>query len=329
MTDLKVLRNDEAKEVYTFGKVVKPRKIKVVELTRKDCEKVPELAKYFVVNNKYLDRFHIPELTAEQYAEIAKEFKQSSRFDERNLKLETASDYYIRKARVIAVAKDLGISPNLLDTSDYFWDERMYTEYDFWHNVRVVDDAWREEGEDMRNASSYKVYVSMDAKSTVLDTELYDTLYNFCYTAVVQRKAMLLCKVDKCISFLQSLVEYTNGFKENISTAHRATLNSYFTFFTELLKDKEGRAYIVNNNDVEVFAANESTRTDYIETYRNMLRGLTKCKGDELDFFRTDMSLVEDPYIEQILAKELDPEDFLSGTYLENEGEEDTEYCED
>lgn len=328
MTDLKVLRNEDSKEVYTFSKVTKPSKIKIVELTPENCKKLPALAKYFKVNNKFLDRFHIPEITKAQYEELAKEFNQGARFDKKNLKFETATDYYIRKARVLAIAKDLGISANLLDTTDYIWDERYYTEYNFWHNVDVVEDAWREEGEDLRNASAYKVYIEMDAKSNALDEALWDSLYKFCYKAIVSRKAMLLCKVDKCLSFLFSVVEYSNGFKENITSAQKATLSSYFEFFTELLKDEKGAEFIKSTNDVEVFAKCEATHNDYVETYRSMLRSLIRCKGDELEFFRTDLSDVEDPYIEEILAKEIDPEDLLSGSYLENEDGDADEYEE-
>lgn len=319
--DLRTLRNENT-EVVTPVRAKAP-KLKIAALTRKDCEAVPALAKYFVVNYKELDRFHIPEITAEQYEELAKEFKKTARFDERNLKFATASDYYIRKARVMAVAKDLGVSPSFIDTTDYIWDERMYTEYSFWHNVDVVDDAWREEGEDLRYANSWKVYIGMDAKSAMLDTDLYDTLYKLCFASIIHRKAMLLCKIDKCLSFLQSVVEYTYGFKENITASQKYTLEGYLTFFTDLLNDEDFSKFISKNNDVTVFADNESTHRDYIETYRSMIRSLVRCSGEELEFFRTEMSIAEDPYIEEILAKEIDPEDCLSGTYLENE--EDTE----
>lgn len=329
MTDLKVLRNENSKEVYTFNKVTKPTKIKLSALTLESCKNVPALVKYFTVNNKQLDRFHIPEITKAQYEELAKEFNQGARFDKKNLKFETATDYYIRKARVLAIAKDLGISASLLDTTDYIWDERYYTEYNFWHNVDIVDDAWREEGDDLREASGYKVYIEMDAKSNSLDEAIWDSLYKFCYKAIVSRKAMLLCKVDKCLSFLFSVAEYSNGFRENITSAQKATLSSYVEFFTELLTDEKGAEFIKSTNDIEVFAKCEDTHKDYVETYRSMLRSLVRCKGDELEFFRTDMSTVEDPYIEELLAKEMDSEDVLSGAYLENEDSEEGEDSED
>lgn len=313
--DLKSLGNTEK---VTYKSVVKPNKLKIAALTTKDCERVPAFAKYFIVNDKKLDRFHIPEISAEQYAKIAEIFKKSSKFDERNLKLETASSYYVRKARVINLANELGVSPSFIDTTDYYWDENMYTEFDFWHNLDLVEESWRNEGEDLRNASSYKVYIEMDAKSAYLDESLYTDLYKLCYKAVVIRKAMLLCKVDKCISFLQSIVDYTNGFSENITVAHRQTMMGYFTFFKELLTDDSFREFAATHNDIDVFANNPSTHRDYVESYRSMMRGLTRCSGDDLGFFKTDLSMVEDPYLDELLAKTTDPEDYLSGTYLNN-----------
>ncbi len=293
-------------------------KLKISALTVKDCENAPELAKYFFVNNKHLDRFHVPVITAEEYEEIAKTFKVTARFNKQNLKYENATPYYIRKARIAKLANELGISANLIDTRDYIWDERYYTEYSFMRNIDVVEDAWRNNEEDPREFSSYKVYCQMDGQGASVDMKLFDALYEFCYKAVITRKAMLLCKVDKCISFLQSVIAYTNGFADNITAVHRSTLQSYTQFFTELLQDAEASKYIASTNDIEVFANNEDTRQDYIESYKLMLKGLAKCKNEDLEFYRTDMSQVEDPYLDSILANEMSFEDCLSGTYIEN-----------
>lgn len=300
-------------------------KIKIAELTPESCKDAPELAKYFFVNNKHLDRFHIPSVTAEEYAELAKSFKTTSRFNKKNLDMNTATDYYIRKARLMKVANDLGISVNLLDAKDYIWDERYYTEYSLMRNFDVVEDAWRISEEDPREFSSYKVYCQMDGKGVAVDMKEFDALYQFCYRAVLKRRAMLLCKVDKCIGFLQSIIASTNGFSENMTGEQRATLARYVTFFSELAQDEEASTYIASTNDIEVFANNEDTKKDYIETYRSMLKGLTKCRSEDLEHYRTEMSLVEDPYLEKILADEEDFEDCLSGTYLTDASEDEDE----
>lgn len=296
-------------EVVTYKSQLK---LKLAALTLEDCEKCPQLKKYFRANNTDLDRFHIPEIDAERYAEIASTFRRTSRFNEANLKMETASDYYIRKARVQALAEELGVSSSFLDTTDYCWDEKFYTVFDTMRQIDELEDAWKDNEDDYRSWSAHKIYIELDPKHSAMDYELYNSLYHFCYTMIVNRKAMLLCKVDKCISFLHSLIEYTNGFAENVTGAQLATMRSYMNFFTETLTDAETAAWIQATNDVEVFGKNEALHNDYVETYRTMLRGIVR--GGSIEDFRQMMSKVEDPYLDEILADEdLEP---LSEAYL-------------
>ena len=289
-------------------------KLKVAALTLKDCDIAPILRKYFKANNKLLDRFHIPEISAERYAEIAAKFKRTSRFNEANLKMDTASDYYIRKARVQNVAEELGVSPNFIDTTDYVWDENFYTAFSTMRQIDELDDAWKLNEDDSRYWSANKVYIECDPKHNVVDYELYDSLYHFCYTAIVNRKAMLLCKVDKCLSFLHRLAEYTNGFAENATSAHMATLRSYMSFFIETLSDKDAVAWLANTNDVKVFGNNEALHNDYVDTYRTMLKGIVR--GGDIESFRQILSKVEDPYIDEILT-DIETET-LSESYLKD-----------
>ena len=289
-------------------------KLKVAALTLKDCEVAPSLRKYFKANNKQLDRFHIPEISAERYAEIAAKFKRTSRFNEANLKMDTASDYYIRKARVQNVAEELGVSPSFIDTTDYVWDENFYTVFSTMRQIDELDDAWRLNEDDSRYWSANKVYIECDPKHTAIDYELYDSLYHFCFTAIVNRKAMLLCKVDKCLSFLHSLAEYTNGFAENVTGAHMATLRSYMSFFIETLSNEDAAAWLASTNDVEVFGNNEALHNDYVDTYRTMLKGIVR--GGDIEGFRQTLSKVEDPYIDEILT-DIETET-LSEAYLKD-----------
>jgi hypothetical protein len=191
----------------------------------------------------------------------------------------------------------------------------------------MVDDLYREREVDEREASAYTVYVKQDAKCSATDIELWNSLFNFCYVAIVNRKAMLLHKVSQCLSFLVSVQEYSYGFTENVTSAQIATMKSYATFFKELLENEDALAFIKSTNDIEVFANNEATHSDYVETYRNMVRRVSGCTGEEINHFKVDLSQLEDPCIEELTAKELDPEDFLSGTYLENEdGNAESDY---
>lgn len=310
-----MLVNVKNNEVVTYKAQLK---LKIASLTLEDCEKCPQLRKYFRNGNTDLDRFHIPEITAKQYEEIAKTFKRTARFNEANLKFETATDYYIRKARVQALADELGVKPSFIDLKDYTWDESWYTVFNTMRQADAVEDAWRENEDDYREWSANKIYIDLEAKHSAMDYQLYDALHSFCYNAIINRKAMLFCKVDKCLNFLHSLVEYTNGFSENVTGSQLATLRSYMDFFTDILRDKEAVEFLKNTNDIEVFGNNEETRKDYIETYRSMLKSLVR--GGSIEDFRSSMSRLgftpEDPYLDEILADE--DIEILSGAYLKD-----------
>lgn len=301
------------------GLQILSKKIDITKLTREDFD-TPELrAKYFRANNRSLDRLHLPVMTAEVYNPIAQEEFNNPKMDKANLYFETASEYYIKKARLFVLACDLGVKPSTLDSSNYIWNEDYYIHSNFLINIDIAEELYRERGVDEREASAYEVYVAQDPKSCSADAALWDTLYRLCFKAIISRKAMLLGNVDKCLSTLQSMVEYTNGFSENISSVQRATLEKYCAHYTVLLTNEEFKLFSSANNDITLFADNKSTHKDYVETYRSLLRSLVRCSGEELETLRDIASTVEDPYIEEILAKDLDPEDFLSGGYLENE----------
>lgn len=310
-----MLVNVKNNEVVTYRTQLK---LKLAALTVEDCEKCPQLVKYFRNGNTALDRFHIPEITAEKYEEIAKTFKRTSRFNEANLKYATATDYYIRKARVQALADELGVKPSFIDLTDYTWDENWYTVYSTMRQADAIEDAWRDNEDDYREWSANKIYIEMEAKHNAMDYQLYETLYHFCYIAIVNRKAMLFCKVDKCLSFLHSLIEYTNGFSENVTGAQLAIMQGYLSFFTELLENEEAQAWLMSTNDIEVFGNNEALHNDYVETYRGMLRNIVR--GGSLQDFRPSLTKIADPYIEELLA-DLEDE-LLSEAYLSGEGED-------
>ena len=314
-----MLVNVKNNEIVTFKTQLK---LKLAALTVEDCKNCPQLAKYFRNGNTHLDRFHIPEISAERYAEIAQTFKRTSRFNEANLKLETATDYYVRKARVQALAEELGVKPSFIDLTDYSWDENWYTIYSTMRQADAIDDAWRENEDDYREWSANKIYIELDAKHNAMDYELWNNLHSFCYNAIVNRKAMLFTKVDKCLGFLNSLIEYTNGFSENVTGAQIAIMQSYMDFFMELLANEEAVEWLKATNDVEVFGKNEELHNDYVETYRGMLRSLVR--GGSLEDFRYSLSKVEDPYLDEILA-DLEDE-LLSEAYLSNESEEDEDF---
>lgn len=306
--------NSGVKNVRSLGK--SKFKIVLTALTREDCKLNNKLYKYFRNGNTDLDRFHVPEISKEKYEELIKLCPKTYRFKATNLKFETASEYYIRKMRLEAVARDLGIDVRDIDARGYSWDERYYTTYSLMRNYDEVEEAYRTSGEDYRDFSAWKVYISMDAKQTSLDMNMYNKLYRFCFSAIKARRAMLLSKVDKCLGFLISLAEYTNGFTENCTSAHAATLRSYVKYFADLYENKEAKAWFTSTNDIEVFAKNEATHNDYIETYRSMLKMLLR--DNDLEYFRDMLSVVDDPYIDEILEIREDASDVKSEAYLKH-----------
>lgn len=293
-------------------------KVDITTLTRADFSTAELRAKYFRNDNKELDRLHLPAMTKEVYEPIANEEFNNPKMHKDNLKFETASSYYIRKAQLYVLAFDLGISPKKLDSSNYIWNEDYYIHSNFYVNIEIAEDLYRERGIDYRNASANELYIGQDRKSKASDTVLWDELFNFCYNAVLLRKAMLLQKVSQCAGFLASVVESTYGFTENMSATQLATMRSYIEFFTELLKDEQASKFIKEHNDIEIFAKYENTRNDYIDTYRGLIKKLSGCSGNELKQFKEDFSKIEDPYIESLIATENDLEDMLSGAYLNN-----------
>lgn len=296
-------------------------KIDITKLKREHL--APEIrAKYFRHDNRDLNRLHLPAMTAEVYNPIANEEFTNVK-DKANLKFETASGYYIRKAQIYVLAYDLGVSPKLLDSSNYIWNEDYYIHSNFLINLHIAEDLFREREVDQREASAYTVYISQDAKNTTTDVELWNELYNFCYTAIITKKAMLLQKVQQCLSFLVSILEYSCGFTENITSAQSAGMRSYKQFFTELLANKDALAFIKGTNDIEIFAKNDATHKDYVETYRSLIRSVSGCTGEEIVKYKSELMYVYDEYLDELTAKELDAEDILSGAYLNNESSED------
>lgn len=298
---------------------VKNEKINIAGLKRSDFATFELRSKYFRHNNKWLDRLHMPEPSPEEYADTAAQIFSKQANSATAFSIYTASDYYIKKVKIAILARDLGVPVKQLYTHDYIWNEDYYIHSNFLINMDIAEDLFREREDDYRELTAWNVYVDRDAVKHSVPEELWNGLYNFCFTAITIRKAMLLHKVQQCLGCLMSMLESTEGFSINTTSAQIATLKSYAQFFTELLNDKSYKEFLIAHNDVDVFAKCDATSKDYVETYRTMLRQLIRGSGEDLEFFRRDMSKVEDPCLELILAKDLDPEDCLSGSYISNE----------
>lgn len=276
-------------------------RIKLTELTRESfADRSEILNKYFRHNNVPLDRFHIPSMSSERYTELVGDpakLKNPS-----NAKLETATRYYIDKMRLLDVAKDLGCTVKQLDLSDYIWDDRYYVRYSFLENIAVVDEWYRDNGVDNRySKTAYDSYIREDPRTALLDEELFDNLYSFCISAIRQRKAMLLGKVDKCLSMLKNVIEYTNGFAENPTRNMMSALKGYQSYFEKLLSDADMKEFLKTHNDITVFGDDICTRSDYIATYKALLKGIISGEDSDLNSVSDLLGTISDPYICYIL----------------------------
>lgn len=278
--------------------------IKISALTREDFADRPEiLNKYFRHNNRDLDRFHIPDITPTRYEELVGDPKKLKNI--KNAKLETATKYYVDKIKLASVAKDLNCSVKQLDLTDYIWDERYYVCYSFLENIDIVDDWYRDHGEDSRYSNTaYEAYISEDPRVGVTDMELFNNLYSFCISAIKQRKVMLLGKVDKCLGMLRNIIEYTYGFTENPTQQMLATMKSYQTYFEELLKDSDMKEFLKDNNDITVYGSDERTHSDYVETYKTVVKSLVSGSDEDIKTFTDILTGIEDPYLEEILEEQ-------------------------
>jgi hypothetical protein len=149
----------------------------------------------------------------------------------------------------------------------------MYLRYGFFENlVYVTEDIYRENDEDRWNKSSKEAYIDTDPRTTQIDEQLWEDLYDFCIKAVQQKKAMMLSKVENCISFLNSVLEYTHGFAENGTKFQQVTLQGYADFFAELFKDEDFVQWFESTTDEKVFGEDELTHGDYVQTYEKLLK---------------------------------------------------------
>ena len=300
MADLRMLANEDI-EVIEFRT---KKKYHIASLKPEDFADNPEVRnKYFWNKCRSLDRFHIPELSKAEYEAIAKDFKRGARFNEECLKYETASPYYIRKARIEAVAKDLGCTPYDIDVTDYIWDERYYLRYSFIENIYYVDEMYRDNPDkpDDRRISSYDAYITQDPKQSAVDVKLWDELYSFCTKAIRARKVMLLSKVDKCLGFLISVLDYTNGFAENMTEFQAKTMQGYQKFFADLLTNKEFYEFLQKNNDIDIFGKDELCHSDYVDTYRSLCKLLIRGTDEDMAYFEAMLTAVDDPYISELI----------------------------
>lgn len=258
-------------EKFALKKLAKEEgKLHIVSVKKEEFPVKNKVLKYFSVNGKVLDRCHVPDVTKEEYADLAKDFKKTVRFNEANICMDTASVYYLRKARLMKMAKDLGMPVSKIDAKDYIWDERYYVHADFLINIDIVDDWFRNESHSDR-VSSKQAYIDMDAHQAVLDMQLYVQLSQFCTEVYKKGKVLAFCKVAECRNFLKMIIGSTDGLHLNCNAGQLATMRKYKAYFEELMTNEEFKKFLETYSDFQNFAD-----TDAVEVYGKFYKEMDK-----------------------------------------------------
>ena len=289
------------------------------------------LNKYFRFKNHDLDRFHIPELSKEEYEECIKTFKNVK---EHNLKFETATDYYKKKVMLRLISNDLGISEYDLDLTDYKWDESWYEFKDFDDNVEYMEDKFKEESKDRNEITMHELYIGSECpRKCNIDEEIWNELYNFSLNCIKTRIAMIF-EIPSVISMLHNILEYTDGFSTFATQNQVDSMQSIYKKLINLTKNKELVDYLkAGNNDYTLYAEG-ITKSDYIRTYRNMLKileGMSPSDNSNIEFYKDIIHNAKDTLENEIICSSDDIEYQVLG-YLDKklyEGGEDEEEAED
>lgn len=252
--------------------------IKITELKREDVSE--ELAnKYFV--NSYgssIDRFHIPELTAEEYEAFVSKANYK-RMKPANLKFASASEYFKDKVRKDMVAKDLGYNIDLIDFSDYIKDERFYEWFDT--DMQILHYNMEYRTPSVRDDSANVVRESY--ATGLVDKEELERLEAFCTNVIKRNIAMLLTRVDDALDIINMLKKDSEGLKFNVAKGPRLKLRWYINYYKKTLADEEFQELIKVFTDVDFYAENEATRRHFVETYLKLYEKIG------LDFTETEL----------------------------------------
>lgn len=177
-----------------------------------------------------------------------------------------------------------------------------------------------QEEEKSRNANSFELYITQDPRKGFLDIDLFTNLYNFCIKAIKSRLVMIL-DLEKVISSLVNIEEYTYGFKENPTVTQAESLKAFYRDIKAKLSDKKVKEFIKVNNDYTVFGCDDATRCDYITTYQKVIRLLTNTCGESLEFYKDVINNVKDELQSIILDNTYEVETI---SLVENEESEDS-----
>ena len=274
------------------------------------------LNKYFRYDNHDLEVFHLPELTEEEYDLFVK----FNKVKEDSKKLATASNYYKNKALKWIISIDLDIPEKLISFKDYNYNEDYYAFSDYYESVRYAEEDAFRENDNSKDVKTSELYIDMCSRKYSLDYELYKELDETCLKLVKLRLAMCF-NVKGIVYLLKDILEFSQGFTENISSDLRDAMLAAKNRLTKMLEDKEMLEWILaGNNDYTLYCSDKITRQIYIEEYRNIISAWTGRDAEE--YYKDIIHNAEDKFQDLFYEKTI--EDFTC-SYIENRDVEEGE----
>jgi hypothetical protein len=135
----------------------------------------------------------------------------------------------------------------------------------------------------------------------------------------------MIFEVKKIVYSLKDILEYTNGFAENVTAEQNSSLIAAKNRLEKMLSDVELVEWIkAGNTDYTLYAECEDTRDIYIKEYHDILSALAGRGGERYykDIIHNELDIYEDLFFEENV-------DDISVSYIENrdnEGVEEEEY---
>lgn len=255
------------------------------------------LNKYFRFDNHSLDRFHLPDLTEDEYETEIASYRNVKH---KNQKLKTASDYFKRKVQMNIVLRDLGIEGYSLDycktckkqpadrlslkgyrgSPELFefpsWEDNMY----WLREEKYLQDMF---DPDNKYPSMKELYIDSDPYRSTDYIEIFTKCWKL-VKDLVKRRIVMITGADSLIFSLCNLIKKTDGLQGGASKGQIASLEKYYKEIKLITDNKEVSEWVLKgNNDYTLYVlnGNSSTLMDYVETYQKILRTVFNVRPNE------------------------------------------------
>lgn len=148
-----------------------------------------------------------------------------------------------------------------------------------------------------------KEYERRHERIEPVDFEAIEKLEKVFFKALKKRLVILLNIGSVPMLINNALVCYHLGVT---CSAANAALNAKLAEIRKILEDKEASEWIkAGNNDIVLYALDDTTKCDYIETYQKALRALTDIRDEDLSYCLSLIDNEADPLQDEILANDV------------------------